>query len=252
MPARRAASRRTSRILCATSDRADERRSGPAHSKLRFALIVIPSLPRCAQLCPLRLIDSVHGMCGLEVTGHTHLSIFKYRRAVCEARPCVCQVGVGLGRGAGGGAGGGRAGGHFVESGLFRTFHIFFGETREAQGGPGARPREGVIIAVFSTFFLVSLSRAVADERRARTIQSSRTSTRRVQKPSDPSWNTCQTWRLLPSPAIGLSPSLKGCSFTAGDLDSWCQGQATGMLTGTGLRCICVSVEPKTLRGGAG
>ena len=156
----------------------------------------------------------------------------------------------------------GRGGAHTT----FSFFRAFFGlDTERGQGGRGARPREGVIIAVFSTFFLVSLSSRSATvymfetgrRRRARTIQSTQTSSVKTQ--SDPSWNTCQTlhiadqtWRLLPSPAIGLSPSLKGCSFTAGDLASWCHGQATGMLTGIGLRCICVSVEPKTLRGGAG
>ena len=87
MPARRAASRRTSRILCATSDRADERRYGPAHSKLRFALIVIPSLPRCAQLCPRLRLVCPHAVCGcvglIEVTGHTYIYIVSIEKRTC-------------------------------------------------------------------------------------------------------------------------------------------------------------------------
>ena len=195
MPARRAASRRTSRILCATSDRADERRSGPAHSKLRFALIVIPSLPRCAQLCVQSVYVSTRStVCvGLTLRSQVtpiYLSIesqrtylllpcFTLRR--CEtARLRGCRA-----RGerprhpsplAAAGAGG-------VYAGAAR------GPRREAEG----RCYNSRLQHCLSS---LSLSRAVADsalrstcsrygtnERRARTIQSTQTSTRRVKNP---------------------------------------------------------------------
>ena len=137
----------------------------------------------CATLCPLRLcVHTEHGVCGLdlEVTGHTYL--FKYRKSAylhatslflpplaTRERPSGCPPAV---QGAGG-----------VYAGAAR------GPRREAEG----RCYNSRLQHCLSS---LSLSRAVADsalrstcsrygtnERRARTIQSTQTSTRRVKNP---------------------------------------------------------------------